>query len=49
MVVGGYRMSKLLGAGAMGRVYLAEHERLGRRAAEIELEFLSLLERSSRS
>ena len=33
MVVGGYRMSKLLGAGAMGRVYLAEHERLGRRAA----------------
>ena len=33
MVVGGYRMNKLLGAGAMGRVYLAEHERLGRRAA----------------
>ena len=33
MVVGGYRLLKMLGAGAMGRVYLAEHERLGRRAA----------------
>ena len=33
MVVGGYRLLKMLGAGAMGRVYLAEHERLSRRAA----------------
>ncbi|MCK6550457.1 protein kinase [Myxococcota bacterium] len=32
-VIGGYRLERLLGAGAVSRVFLATHLRLGRRAA----------------